>query len=160
MLQMKFYKWYAGFSDQIDLIVQDTAAKISEMFEYSGRTEFNDDDNDFMVDLNGVVHGNTIPYTVSLNPERSPQSIIDQIEYERKSLLSFMYQLSSETRLLSGGAALKWTFPLTAQIIMPPTVEELIKWRGMSAGYSFTDSLSHPALLISGRVSVRGFKLQ
>jgi len=159
MSQMKFYKWYAGFSDHVDMIVQDTAAKVSEMFEH-GFVEFTDNDDDFMVDLNGVVPNNTIPYTVSLNPGRSPQSVIDQIEYERKSLLSLMYQVSSETRLLSGGAAIKWTFPLTTQIIMPPTVEELIKWRGMSAGYSFTDNLTHPALLISGRVSVRGFKLQ
>lgn len=106
------------------------------------------------IDLNGFTQG--IPYTITLSPEKSGQMVLDQFHHEKKALLRELGATAAQIRLLAGEAVIEWHMPLKVEIITPPSLADMIRWKGQAQGFNFHDHIDNPVLWIHGRVVLRG----
>ncbi len=155
ILESNFYTWYAALQVQLEERVSTLQSAVSQMFDevrYAGLGDNLASQKPFSVDLTGVQ--DRLPYTLTLNPGRSVESVLDQFTYEQKGLLHLMFGMSEQLRILSGASMIQWVRPLKVTLVMPPTTEELIRFSGLAQGYFYGDAIEYPAAWIGGRVIV------
>jgi hypothetical protein len=90
----------------------------------------------------------------------TPASVIDQLHYQANTgLFRHLSAVASQMRLLTPGGKLSWVKPLSVQLVLPPTTEELIRYKGQAAGFDFSDAIEDPVVWISGRIAIGSVSL-
>lgn len=161
LLESNFTRWWASVKVQLDERVIDLQSRVDSLFDvtrYAGLGEDLASQRPLSIDLKGIQ--DRIPYTITLNPGKSPESVLDQFDFEAKGLLRHMGALSGQLRILSGGSMIQWVRPLTVNLVLPPTTEELIKFSGLASGFFFGDAIKTPVAWVGGRVIVGAPVLQ
>lgn len=161
LLESNFTRWWASVKVQLDERVIDLQSRVDSLFDvtrYAGLGEDLASQRPFSIDLKGIQ--DRIPYTITLNPGKTPEAVFDQFEFESKGLLRIMSNLSGQLRILSGGAMLQWVRPLTVNLVLPPTTEELIKFSGLANGFFYGDAIQNPVAWVGGRVIISAPPLQ
>jgi hypothetical protein len=155
LLDMDFYTKAAHISAWVDKEIPDLTTAINLNFDdvrYAGLGDSGR--HPVEIDLNGFTQG--VPYTITLNPEKSGNAVLDQFHHEKKTLLREMGATAAQIRLLAGEAVIEWHKPLKVDIITPPSLAEIIRWKGMAQGFNFHDHIDNPVLWVHGRVVLRG----
>jgi len=148
-------KW-PHMSAAIDREIVDLTLLINSQFDtvvYAGLGDYQGQEPAW-VDLSGFNPG--VPSTITLSPTKSISMVVDQFRYEAQQLYGDLACVAEKIRFLAGAAKLEWWRPLKASLVLPPSREELIKWRGRAQGFEFTDHITEPALYVYGRVLCAG----
>lgn len=161
IIEQDFFRFWAEVKSALTDRCGNLQNLLSGLFDQARYAGLGDDiaaQNPYSIDLTGPQ--DRVPYTITLNKGRTIHSVLDQFDLESKSLIDYMAAVSNQYRLLSGASRVEWIKPLTAQLVLPPTTEELIKFSGKSHGFFSGDAIEDPVAWIGGRIIVGKLSLQ
>lgn len=155
LIESGFYRFWAGLRVRLEERCTNLQSILDSYFDETHYAGIGDDiASQKPVDIDLTGYQDQLPYTITLNPTKSAVAVLDQFDNEAKGLIMTMAELSSQYKIITGGASIKWVRPLTARLVLPPTTEELIKFSGMTGGFHNGYAIEHPVVWIGGRVIV------
>lgn len=123
---------------------------------YAGLMDLEDGHEPNTIDLSGFNSGQ--PSVITLSPQRTDQMILDQFDYEASTLAAEMLFVSKKIQFLAGASQIEWVEGLKAELILPPTIQELIRWKGRTQGWDYQDHITDPVIYVHGKVRCTGVK--
>jgi len=135
----------------------DVTSRINGMFDQAIYAGLGDEEyfQPRLVDLSGTI--TSVPYSITLSRGKSVgEAVYQAMEQANQGLLPEMYALSSQLRVLAGGSRIEWHAPLKVEFVLPPSLSDMVRWRGQASGFNFAEHIEDPAVLVWGQVVCRG----